>query len=318
MNWAKIITLLAVSMVAGAQTQELPSQTARQALLEMLFSKSPHAFEKHMPEHVLEVFNKADSGWASKFMAPLLALQRQATMEGQHLETFETGPLLFTGEAMQGNHQQRLEIAVERDDLSGEDDQIELSLHIYKDGMPDRLPVVPNLILDMKQEKDIWRLSQITVALHIPLSDPDYVEGIAEDMRKNHQRTVEFGALGSLQQMKEKELARQKKSSGYTCDLSELGFAAEASTVPGSVPAVPTANPPAKDYRFKITRCSASGFEISAEPLKGSVAHKAFCIDEAGPAKFSEDGNSSTCISSGKSIEEMYREDSGSRDVVLY
>ena len=195
MNWAKIITLLAASVVAGAQTQQgPPPQTARQALLEMLFSKSPKAFEKHMPEHVLEAFNKADSGWANKFMSPLSALQRQATMEGQHLETFEAGPLLLTGESMQGNHQERIEIAVERDDLSGEDDQIELSLHIYKDGLPDRLPIVPNLILDMKQEKDIWRVSQITVAVHVPLSDPDYVEGIAEDMRKTHQRMVRVQA----------------------------------------------------------------------------------------------------------------------------
>lgn len=317
MNWAKIITLLAVSVVASAQTQPTPPpQTARQALLEMLFSKSPKAFEKHMPEHVLEVFNKADDGWARTFMGPLAALQRQATMEGQHLETFETGPLLLTGESMQGNHQQKVEIAVERDDLSGEDDQIELSLHIYKDGIVDRLPVVPNLILDMKQEKDIWRLSQITVAVHIPLSDPDYVEGMAEDMRKNHQRTVEFGALGIVQQMKEKELARQKESAGYTCSVSELGFAPEASTVPtpmaNDASGQPPASPPAKDYGFKISNCSASGFEITAEPLKGSVARRAFCVDEAGTPKFSGDGKGSTCMSSGKAIEEMYREDSGS------
>jgi hypothetical protein len=319
LNWAKIITLLAVSVAASAQTQQAPlPQTARQALLEMLFSKSPKALEKHMPEHVLEVFNKADSGWTSKFMAPLMALQRQAATEGQHLETFETGPLLLTGEGMQGNHQERLEVAVERDDLSGEDDQMELSVHIYKDGMPDRLPVIPGLILDMKQEKDIWRLNQITVALRIPLSDPDYIDGIADEMRKSHQRTVEFGALGIVQQMKEKELARQKKSAGFTCNVLELGFSAEASTAPTPMTGdQAAATPPAKDYGFKISDCSASGFEITAEPLKGSVGKLAFCIGEAGNAKFSDDGKGSTCIGSGKPIEEMYREDNGGRDVFI-
>jgi len=56
MNWAKIITLLAVSVVASSQTQQTPPQTARQAVLEMLFSKSPKAFEKHVPEQALEIF----------------------------------------------------------------------------------------------------------------------------------------------------------------------------------------------------------------------------------------------------------------------
>src|SRR5690349_718077 len=117
MNWAKIITLLAVSVVASAQTQQTPPpQTARQALLEMLFSKSPKAFEKHMPEYVLAVFNKADDGWAGRYMSPLMEIQRRATGEGQRLETFETGPLLLIGEGMQNNHQQRLEVAVDRDD----------------------------------------------------------------------------------------------------------------------------------------------------------------------------------------------------------
>ncbi|HSS95673.1 MAG TPA: type IV pilin protein, partial [Terriglobales bacterium] len=280
-----------------------------------------HAFEKHMPEHVLEVFNKADSGWARTYMGPLSELQRQATTEGQHLETFETGPILLSGETMQANHQQRMEVTVERDDLSGEDDQMELALHIYKDGMPDKLPVVPNLILDMKQERDIWRLSQITVALHIPLSDPDYIDGIAEDMRKNHQRMLEFGALGIVQQMKEKELARQKKSAGFTCNISELGFAPEASTSPTYAAMVQppadaqTNNPPAKDYSFKISDCSASAFQITAEPMKGSAARRSFCIDQAGTPKFSNDGKASTCTSSGRPIEEMYRDESGSGSV---
>src|SRR5215470_18015307 len=99
MNWAKIITLLAVSVGASAQTQQMPPpQTARQALLEMLFSKSPKAFEKHVPEQALEVFNKADSGWSATYLGPLSALQRQITTEGAHLETFEIGPLLLTAE----------------------------------------------------------------------------------------------------------------------------------------------------------------------------------------------------------------------------
>jgi hypothetical protein len=51
-----------------------------------------------VPDHVLEVFGKADSGWISKFMGPLMEIQRETTMEGRRMETFETGALLLTGE----------------------------------------------------------------------------------------------------------------------------------------------------------------------------------------------------------------------------
>jgi hypothetical protein len=148
MNWAKIIALLAVSVVAGAQTQP-PPQTARQALLEMVLSKSPKSFEKHIPETAFEIFSKTDTGLAPALLAQISWIQSQLTMGGKHLETFEAGPFLLVTESSLDNHQERVEIAVERDDLSGDEDQIELSLHVYKDGVLDRMPVVPSLIVDM-------------------------------------------------------------------------------------------------------------------------------------------------------------------------
>src|SRR3954466_6736081 len=136
MNWAKIITLLMVSvMAAGAQTQTPPPQTARQAVLEMLFGKSPNAFQKHLPETALDIFGKTDIGLLSMVTGQVSMIQRQTMNSGQHVETFEAGPLLLVSESSQGTHQQRVEIAVDRDDLSGDEDQIELSMLIYKDGV---------------------------------------------------------------------------------------------------------------------------------------------------------------------------------------
>jgi len=83
MNWAKIIALLAASVVAGAQTQP-PPQTARQALLEMFFSKSPKAMQKHLPDEALDIFAKTDSGLTPMILSQISSFQQQATMGGKH------------------------------------------------------------------------------------------------------------------------------------------------------------------------------------------------------------------------------------------
>lgn len=303
MNWAKIIAFLALSVVASGQTQQPPPQTARQAVLEMLLGKAPNAFQKHLPENALDIFGKTDNGLLGMFSQQISMIQRQALNENKQLETFDVGPYLLVSETSQGNHRVRTEIAVDRDDLSGDEDQIELSLNVYKDGVIDRMPVVPNLILEMKEEKDIWRLNQLTLAIHVPLSDPEYVKGIAEDMRKTRQRMAEFGAMTSLHTMKALEVAHQKKNSAYTCNLVELGKGWEASADrPGYGGEGRDAK---KDYAFKIADCSSSSFHITAEPVKNGPARRALCIDEAGAMRFANDGKGSSCISSGRSVEEM-------------
>jgi hypothetical protein len=309
MNWAKIIAFLALTMVASAQTQPPPPQTARQAVLEMLFGKTPNAFQKHLPENALDIIGKTDIGLLGMFSQQISIMQRQALSENKQLETFDAGPFLLVSETLQGRQQVRTEIAVDRDDLSGDDDQIELSLNIYKDGILDRLPVVPNLILDMKEEKHIWRLNQLTLAIHIPLSDPDYVKGIAEDMRKTRQRMAEYGAMTSLQTLKALEASVQKKTSTYTCNLTELGKGWEA--VPGSDVNGEEGPNSRKDYVFKIADCSSSSFHIVAEPAKNGPARRALCIDDAGTTLFSDDGKGASCISSGRPVKEMEEAGSG-------
>ncbi len=297
MNWAKIIALVVASVVAaGAQQPEPPPQTARQGLLEMFFGKDPKAFAKHVPETVLEVFGKADTGLITMVTRQVSGIQSELSLPGSHLETFEAGPLLLLSERLQENHQERVEITVERDDLSGDTDEIELALHVYKDGTLDRLPVVPGLVLDLKEEKDVWRLTQITLALRVPLSDPEYIQGIAEDMRRTRQRMAEYQTLSSLQSLKALEAAQQKKSSSYTCDLESLGKGWESTPLePGGKPV----------YILKITNCSSSSFNIIAEPVNGGPARRALCMDESGAARFAEDGKGSTCLSNGRSIDEL-------------
>ena len=73
---------------------------------------------------------------------------------------------------------------VEHDSLLGEDDEIELSVHYYKDGQLQPLPVVPDLTFTLKQEKEIWRLTEVTAAAHVPLTDPDYLKGLRKQQNE--------------------------------------------------------------------------------------------------------------------------------------
>jgi hypothetical protein len=48
---------------------------------------------------------------------------------------------------------ERIEGTVELDSPTGEQDEIELSIHAYRNGQPEFLPVIPRLIFPMIQEE---------------------------------------------------------------------------------------------------------------------------------------------------------------------
>ena len=102
----------------------------------------------------------------------------------------------------------------------GETDEIEVSIHVYRDGEPEFLPVVPRLIFSMTQEKEIWRLTEATLAAHVPLTDPDYLKGV----RKKEDEADEnmASARVSMIALAEAGDASQHPHRGFSCNLTEL------------------------------------------------------------------------------------------------
>lgn len=174
--------LATVIVYAAASAAQLaaPPQTARQALLEMFFSKDHGTLVKHLPKVTLEALEKAGA---------LTALQQYSAMTGQmevhsqsqHLETFETGSKLMTWDDSKTG--QKIEIRVESDTLQGDHDDIALSFKTYKDGQPQHTTFMPQVVFSMKQEDNVWRLNEITVAIHLPLTDPDLLKAITDKMK---------------------------------------------------------------------------------------------------------------------------------------
>ena len=174
------LALMGAWATTSAGQQNPAPQTARQALLEMFFSKTPGTLVKHLPEATRAALEKSGA-MATLQQYSLMASQFQT--QGQNLKTFEAGSLLLSGEDPKTG--QKVEITVEDDALRGDQDDIELSFQTYKDGQAQRMPFIPRITFSMKQEAQVWKLNEIAVTIRLPLADPELLK-IIEANKKTH------------------------------------------------------------------------------------------------------------------------------------
>src|SRR5262249_11406863 len=197
--------------------------------------------------------------------------------------------------------QLKVEIIVERDDLVGDSNQIEISVHPYRDGQPEPMPVVPRLILSMNQEKDVWKLSEITLALRVPLSDPEYLKGL----QKTQNSSFENSAIAGIRTINTAEVTYSASypEQGYTCKLSQLGGTGSNPSREHAMLIDETLASSKKDeYTFAIRNCDtrpASRYWAVAVPIEPDSDLRAFCSDESGAVRYATDGKATTCVSQG-------------------
>ncbi len=292
------ILVFAVSSTLVAQNPP-PPQTARQALIEMFMGKGENDFTKHLPDAArVALIHKGDTPETSMLLR-ISGGARSLITQGGNAETFDSGPNILVVE--NSNNHERVEIAVEHDSLSGEEDEIELSVHPYKDGQPDWLPIVPRLIFTLKEEKDVWRVSELTVAAHVPLTDGDYLHGL----RKQQDESLESAAQMRVNMTVQAETtyAANHSSVGYTCMLANLYPNAEGDESQHSTPAF--AQEEWNGYRYALSGCSGTPslkYRLTAVPLDADSEMKAFCVDQSGTMKSVAAAESSSCFSHGKVV----------------
>src|SRR5271163_1364755 len=126
----RVVIFLAVGVgwVTGLSSQQsAPApQTARQALIEMFFSKTPGTFARHLPAVTRAAIDKFET-MANLQQFSLMASQMQT--QGQSYQTFETGSVLLTADNAKTG--QKVEITVLDDSLHGDQDDIQLSFRVY-------------------------------------------------------------------------------------------------------------------------------------------------------------------------------------------
>ena len=200
-----IATLAVVIGCAGSLPAQSPSpqatppaallavpQTARQALMEMLFSKEPGTVAKHLPTATRAALEKAG---ALATLQQYSLLMNQMQTQGQHLQTFETGSVLLTVEDPKTG--QKSEVRVANDTLHGDLDDIGLTFHSDKNGEEQPIPFKSLITFTMKHEEQVWTLNEVSVTIHVPLADPALLKLITEKMTP-HPSSAKLSATPSV------------------------------------------------------------------------------------------------------------------------
>lgn len=301
----------AIALAAQTPTPSPPPQTARQALIEMFMGKSPDAFAKHLPESARQALIRKGETPETSFVQKASMIGRQMAAQGEHVETFDEGSTLFKSEK-DGGHE-KVELTVERDSLMGDADEIEVSIHVYRDGQPEFLPVIPSLIFSMIQQNGIWRLGEATLAAHVPLMNPDYLKGVRK--KENEANETMASTRVTMIATAEASYAAKYPDRGYTCNLSDLfpkedeaGAAAQPPQAfsPEASLAVMGLDPAADEssgYHFSLSGCNgnpAFKFQVMAVPTESDEGMKAFCADESRTLRFDANGKGNVCLSRGQ------------------
>ena len=315
------ILFVATFTTALVAQQAATPQTARQALLEMFFSKTPGTFIKHLPAVTLQALEKSGA-MANLSEYSLIASQLEAN--GKNLQTFETGSVLLAGEDPKTG--QKVEITVINDALQGDQDDIELSFQTYKDGQPQRVPFMPRMTFSMKQEMHIWKLNEISVTVRVPLADRDVLTAFTESVQKAHaaattnasftprSETPTQSAATDAQVLKamrtilsaQVTYAVTYPNVGFTCTLSELdGFGSgdrnehQAMLIDSGL-----AGGRKYGYVFVVSGCGpapAKAFQLTATPNANTFGRKTFCADQSNVIRSADDP--ARCLDTGTPVQ---------------
>lgn len=322
---ACVLAMAAVcSTITSAQEAGAP-QTARQALLEMFFSKTSGTFVKHLPAATLAALEKSGA-MASLQSYSLLASKFQT--QGTIYQTFETGSVLLSGEDPKTG--QKVDITVENDALRGDRDDIELSFQTYKNGQAQRTPFLPRMTFSMKQEARVWKLNEISITIRLPLADPDLLKAFTDKMKA--QENASFTAtpisatphpaatatpagtdaqvIAAMRTILTAEItyATNYPRVGFTCTLSDLDGFGGGDPNEHQAMLINSGLASGKRYGFvfALSGCGggpAASFRLSAAPNANTFGRKAFCADQAGIIRSSDDGTPATCFANGTAIQ---------------
>jgi hypothetical protein len=312
------VAILWAGCSSAQQTAAAP-QTARQALIEMFFSKTPGTFLKHLPMATRTALEKAGE-LATLQQYSVLASQLQT--QGQNVRTFETGSVLLTSEDPKTD--QKFEILVENDALRGDQDDMELSFQVAKNGQEVRTPFMPQMTVSMKREAQVWTLNEISVTIHVPLADPDFLKAFTEKMKPQtgndtfpprNDTTVQAAGsdtsvVAAMRTILTAEVvyATSYPTVGYTCSLSSLdGFGGgEPNEHQAMLINSGLASGKRYGFVFVLSGCTgtpASSFHLTAAPNGNNLGRKVFCSDQSAVIRSSSDGNPGTCLTSGTPVQ---------------
>ena len=309
------LLLLVFAILSSAQQQAAPAppQSPRQALIEMA-NGGQNGLLKHLTVEVQQLLKQPENKQA------LRSLADGGSLSGLGVQFFESGPVLMSFN--QPSDHSKIEIQVNNDDMSGDQDTLDLSVHSFRDGVEqdeEWQSFVSHFTVTMVRQQEIWRLNKIGVGIDLAVGDPEFLKktylkqmagtGMVGAGFDAHTVTP-GGASDTVQHpdmlpnqvammlgFAEQSFARQHADVGFTCSLSEL---MEGASAYGLDPQI--ANGSYKAYKIALTGCQgkpAGSFQITVEPMPGKGG-KAYCTDATQNMRVSDDGRGATCLSAGR------------------
>ncbi|ABF42611.1 hypothetical protein Acid345_3610 [Candidatus Koribacter versatilis Ellin345] len=295
-------------------------QTPRQALLEMIKATSADQIDKHTPEVMLAEMAKLPPNVREMQRRQMMVPSMIMAINPGFLQLFDSGPTLAIIDDKKDAT--KVEITVERDDLTGDLDSMEFGIKYTKNGKEEALPFTPRLLVDMKLEKGTWRLAKIGGSASLQLDDPAVAVLLAKQMQDQAKRaaeitgtsggaaaprtTSEFNVVSSLRTLVTAEVtyAASYPSTGYTCKLSDLGgsLSGKAADESGAQLINPALEAGTRySYKFELSGCQGTkSFHAVATPMQKGVGHRTYCADESGVVKSANEGTD--CFAGGNPL----------------
>jgi len=299
--------LASTAVYAQPQAQAPPPQTPRQALIEMI-SGGQEGVMKHL---TLEMQKSLQAD--GKNSSAQLAVFDQIKSASSNFQVFETGEVLLSANDPKNN--EKVEVHVDSDDLSGDTDNMDISFHQFRDGVEQDIPyaaMLSRFTVGMKRQANIWRLNEISVNIKVPVGDPKLLEKFGDGMPGMIGSKIGGSASGKPEKPREmapreaitmvafaeSTFARSHPETGFTCTLADL-----AKSNPFNLDPHIFTGEPYHGYKFSLSGCQdqpSGSFHLVAEPVSAAAGAKAYCTDATNNVRISADGLGSSCIASGK------------------
>ena len=307
---AALLLVFSSSTVHLSQTQapSPPPQTPRQALIEMVTGGEQGAM-KHL---TVEMQKSLQADGKNNSSAQLAAFD-QIKAAASEFQVFETGQVLLA--TNDPKTQEKYEVHVDSDDLSGDTDNIDLSIHQFRDGIEQDIPyamMLSRFTVGMKRQADIWRLNDVSINIKVPVGDPKLLEKFGNGMPGMIGAKIGRSPAGTREKPRdvppkeaimmvafaESTFASMHPDVGFTCSLADL-----AELNPFNVDTRIFSGEPYRGYKFALSGCQgkpAGSFHLIAEPVSPAAGAKAYCTDATHNVRTSDDGRGSSCLTFGK------------------
>lgn len=308
---AAFLLVVSSSAFLFSQTQAPapPPQTPRQALIEMISGGQEGAMK-----HLTLEMQKSLQGEGKNSPIAQLATFDQIKTASSDFQIFDTGQVLLSANDPKSN--EKFEVHVDSDDLSGDTDNMDISFHQLRDGVEQDIPyaaMLSRFTVGMKKQENVWRLNELSINIKVPVGDPKLLEkfgggmgtgmfgakaGMSSASKPEKPREASPEAAVSMLGFAESQFARTHPEIGFTCTLTELSKSnflnLDTRIFNGE---------PYHGYKFSLSGCQdkpSGSFHLVAEPVAIAAGGKAYCTDATNNVRSSADGLGSSCISSGK------------------